>query len=275
MNDIDFSVTALNHVIRRKPDCGWHKDRLFYQNEFDMVIALDGKAEYIIDSERIYIKKNDILIFPPGIIRTGYTNKSDPWEFITINFNLALNKEAADFFNKKYVCFENQGMPFRSKFLDIAYLWSEKKALYALKCKSIIFDILYELIRAFLSHKQTVHAERLEAARTYVQANFRNKISIDKLARDVGFSPSYFRKIFTEAYGRSPQKYVTALRIDTAYDLLRSGDVNVSEAAFLSGFDDIYYFSATFKKYKGISPSGVLQMKGNDNSIHRQARTYG
>lgn len=261
MNDIDFSVVTLNHVIKRKTNYQWHIDRLLYKKEFNMVIALEGKAKYIIDSQEIYVKKNDILIFPPGIMRAGYTDKSDPWEFITITFNLELNSEAADFFNKRYVIFENQGAPFRSKFLDIAYLWEGKSSLYAIKCKSLILDILYELIGNSLPHKRVAHAEKLEASRTYIQANYRNKISIDSLAQRIGLSVSYFRKIFTEAYGQSPQKYIISLRINTAYDLLKSGEVNVSEAASLSGFDDIYYFSTLFKKHIGISPSGILRME--------------
>ena len=40
-----------------------------------------------------------------------------------------------------------------------------------------------------------------------------------------------------------------------AKDLLTSGSANVSEAAFASGFNDIYYFSAMFKKVTGENPS--------------------
>lgn len=260
MNDIDFSVTTLNHVIKRKTNYQWRIDKLLYQNEFNMVIALEGKSKYIIDSQEIYVKKNDILIFPPGIMRSGYTDKLDPWEFITITFNLELNDEAAEFFNKRYIFFENQGALFRSKFFDIAYLWEGKSSLHALKCKAHIFDILYELIGNSLPHKCVPHAEKIEAARAYIQANFRNKISIDALAQRMELSVSYFRKIFTEAYGQSPQKYIITLRINTAYDLLKSGEVNVSEAASLSGFDDIYYFSTLFKKHTGFSPSSIIRM---------------
>ena len=258
MNNIDISVTKLNSVIKRKANSAWHNENLFYKNDYIMVIALDGKAKYMIKSEEIHIKKNDVLIFPPGIPRAGYTDKKDPWEFITINFNLDLNPDAAAFFKKDYVLFENQGASVRSKFFDIAYLWEGKSSLYIIKCKSLIFDILYELIGSFFALTNVAHTEKLEAARTYIQANFRNKISIDNLAHRIGLSVSYFRKLFTSAYGQSPQHYIITLRINTAYDLLKSGEVNVSEAALLSGFDDIYYFSTHFKKHTGLSPSQVI-----------------
>lgn len=257
MNDMDFSVTKINNVIKRKTNPAWHNDRLFNKNDFIMVIALEGKARYVIDSDEIHIKKNDVLIFPPATPRAGYTDKKDPWEFITINFNLDLNSDSIAFFNRPYVLFENCGASTRSKFYDVAYLWEGKSSLFAIKCKALILDIFYELIGSSLPHTNSAYAEKLEAARTFIQANFRNKISIDGLASRIGLSVSYFRKLFTSAYGQSPQQYIITLRINTAYDLLKSGEVNVSEAASLSGFEDIYYFSTLFKRHTGISPSHI------------------
>ena len=259
MYDIDFIITRLNRVIRRKPNLHWHNSRLYYESEYNMVIVLGGKAKYIINSEEIYLKKNDVIIFPPGIVRAGYTDKSDPWEFITINFNLELNEDGKEFFDKKYLLFNNIGTNIHDKFLSIAYLWEGKNPLFAVKCKALIFDILYELIRSFLPHSKMPHSEELEAVRTYIQANFREKLSIEALAERMELSVSYFRKLFTRAYGQSPQQYIISLRINTAYDLLESGEANVSEAAILSGFEDIYYFSTLFKKQTGLSPSQVTR----------------
>lgn len=264
MNDIDFIITRLNRVIRRKPNLHWHNNRLFYESEYNMVIVLGGKSRYIINSEEILLKKNDVIIFPPGIVRAGYADKIDPWEFITINFNLELNENGKEFFDKEYLLFSNTGTSILGKFLDIAYLWEGKNPLFAVKCKALISDILYELIRNSLPHSKILHSEKLEAARTYIQANFREKLSIEALAERMELSVSYFRKLFTRAYGQSPQQYIMSLRINTAYDLLESGEVNVSEAAILSGFDDIYYFSTLFKKQTGLSPSHVLHKNNND-----------
>ncbi len=258
MNNIDFLITKINRVIHRKPNPNWSDDRLFYESEYNIVIVLDGKAKYIINSEEINVKKNDIVIFPPGIVRAGCSDKISPWEFITINFDLDLNCDEKGFFDKGYLLFESAGTSTRSRFLDIAYLWEGKSPLYAVKCRNLISDILYELIRKSLPYNKTPHADKLEAARTYIQANFREKISIEDLAERMGLSQSYFRKLFTKAYNQSPQQYIINLRINTAYDLLMSGEVNVSEAASLSGFDDIYYFSTLFKKQRGFSPSKVI-----------------
>ena len=259
MKDMDFQIENINRVIRRKPNPDWYMDKILYTKEYNAVIVLDGRADYVIGNKRISVSKNDIIIFPPGIVRSGYADKITPWEFITINFNMEFNDEGIEFFSKNYLLFKNTGVGYRSKFLDIAYIWEGKNPLYLVKCRCLMYEILYDLIRSTLPQNQLPHADILEATRTYIQANFRNKINIEDLADRMGLSVSYFRKLFTKAYGQSPQQYIITLRINTAYDLLESGEVNVTEAAELSGFEDIYYFSALFKKQTGVSPSKVLQ----------------
>ena len=170
---------------------------------------------------------------------------------------MKLNKAGESYFDRNYILYKNAGLSIRSKFLDTAYVWEGKEPLYSVKCRFLLYEIIYELIRTSLPQNTEAHAEKLEAARTYIQANFREKINVEQLAEKMGLSVSYFRKLFTKVYGQSPQQYLISLRINTAYDLLASGEVNVSEAASLSGFDDIYYFSTLFKKQKGVSPSKV------------------
>ncbi len=51
--------------------------------------------------------------------------------------------------------------------------------------------------------------------------------------------------------------YLTKTRIDAAMALLQTGRVKVYEAAAAVGYKDVTYFSATFKKLTGLSPSEV------------------
>ena len=55
----------------------------------------------------------------------------------------------------------------------------------------------------------------------------------------------------------SPVKYVTALRLDHAKELLITGQYSVGEVAELCGFENVYYFSAVFKKTPGNTTKEV------------------
>ena len=110
-----------------------------------------------------------------------------------------------------------------------------------------------------MSCQKVPHIKRLEKARNTIQENFRQDLSVEKLAESIGMSVSYFRRLFHEAYGCAPMQYIINLRIENARDLLLSGEVNVTEAARLSGFEDIYYFSTLFKRKTGSTPMELLR----------------
>ena len=80
-------------------------------------------------------------------------------------------------------------------------------------------------------------------------------LSVSSLASNAGVSEAYFRREFKACFGASPIEYIRTIRTEHAKMLLRSGLYSVSETALESGFDSISYFSSTFKKLCGITPT--------------------
>ena len=80
-------------------------------------------------------------------------------------------------------------------------------------------------------------------------------LSIKEIADKSFMSEVYFRKLFKEEYGISPQKYIIDLRIQNAIGLISAGYYSLKEVAYMSGYHDYKYFSVEFKKAMGVSPS--------------------
>lgn len=81
-------------------------------------------------------------------------------------------------------------------------------------------------------------------------------ISVFEIASKLGFSRStLYRKVKTLT-GMSINAYVRTIKIERSAELLREGK-NVSEAAYLTGFNDIKYFRESFKKIMGKNPSDL------------------
>ena len=81
-------------------------------------------------------------------------------------------------------------------------------------------------------------------------------------------SEVYFRKLFKEEYGVSPQKYIIDLRIQNAVGLISTGYYSLKEVAYMSGYSDYKYFSVEFKKKMGISPSEyIYDYKRDDAAV--------
>lgn len=89
----------------------------------------------------------------------------------------------------------------------------------------------------------------------YISKNYTTEnISVKKLAQIGNVSEVYLRRVFNSVYGTSPLNYINSLRLDYAQSLLKSGEYSVTEVCYMSGFNDISYFSRYYKKYFGISP---------------------
>lgn len=259
MKNIDFKITEISRIIERSATIGWHIENLFYEEYYAVVYVLDGETEYLVDNHKYIVKKDDIVVFPPKAMRSGKTNPENPWSFITILFRMETNEAAANYFNKSIMIIKNKNDSIRKKFLDGSGAWIGKNPLYQIKCNYLTTEILYQMILSEMPYHKVPHIKKLEKARKMIQDNFRNDISVEELAASIGLSTSYFRRLFHEAYGTAPMQYIMDLRIENARDLLLSGEVNVTEAANLSGFDDIYYFSALFKRKTGSTPSQILR----------------
>lgn len=259
MEDFDFRITSIRRIIKRTAAEGWCVENLSYNHDFVLVIALNGKAEYTMNGEKFIVKKNDLLLFPPKFVRSGKACPGSSWGFISIIFRMDMSDAAHDYFCKSILVFSDISNSFVKRFLDASKAWIGKNPLYNIKCSILTTEILYELVLSQMPYHKVLHINKLEETRVFIQEHFRNDISVDELAASVNMSVSYFRRLFHEAYGYSPMQYIMNLRIENARDLLLSGEVNVTEAAQLSGFDDIYYFSTAFKRKTGFAPTKLLR----------------
>lgn len=266
MENISYRITDVTRIIERQTATGWKVENLCYEKEYALVIVLDGETEYRINEQTYLAQKNDLLLFSPKIMRSGKTSPNNPWSFITVLFCMELNEHAQQFFNKSIHIWKKTNDSFRKLFTEVRRSWISKDPLFEVKCNMLVTEILYKLVSSDLPYKNTPHIKKLERARMVIQENFRNDLSVEELARSVGMSNSYFRRLFLEVYGYSPMQYIVNLRIENAQDLLLSQEVNVTEAAQLSGFNDIYYFSRLFKKKTGITPSALIK-SASDQSV--------
>lgn len=89
----------------------------------------------------------------------------------------------------------------------------------------------------------------------YVQQNFRFRVKNETVSELCGMSPFRFSRSFHETYGITFQDYVVRYRILESCRLLKNPSTNVTDVAYAVGFNDASYFSRTFRRYVGMTPS--------------------
>ena len=95
----------------------------------------------------------------------------------------------------------------------------------------------------------------MEALR-YIAGHYNDPdISVSSVARDLGISEGHLSHVFKKETSRTLGSYLTDYRIHMAMELLRDCRNKVYEVAEAVGYRDITYFSSTFKRVVGLSPS--------------------
>ena len=95
----------------------------------------------------------------------------------------------------------------------------------------------------------------VEASKKYIEANYTKNITLDDLSMAVNISSYYLSRIFKENTGENFIDYLTGLRIERAKELLATTQYSMKEIGVMSGYPDSNYFSKTFKKNVGVTPT--------------------
>lgn len=95
---------------------------------------------------------------------------------------------------------------------------------------------------------------RLQRVLSYVEEKLGENISLDDLASEACLSPFHFARLFQQATGRPPHRYVVERRVAAAQEQLRRGRSSMAELALDTGFGTQANFSRVFRKLTGLTP---------------------
>jgi AraC-like DNA-binding protein len=96
---------------------------------------------------------------------------------------------------------------------------------------------------------------QIDRAVQYIRENFREQISISKLASMVDLSTRQLNRRFQDTFRVSPQAFIMKLRLQAACEELRQSNSPIAEIAIDLGFHDQSSFTLQFRKQLGITPS--------------------
>lgn len=117
-----------------------------------------------------------------------------------------------------------------------------------------IFEKIYD--NSLLNH----HYKEIQKVVEYIKVHYPEKISLEEMAKRTHLSTKYFCKLFKIVTGDTFIKRLTSIRICAAYELLKTTDLKTYEVAERTGFGNYQYFSKTFKKLTGKSPSEIRKL---------------
>jgi AraC family transcriptional regulator len=114
-----------------------------------------------------------------------------------------------------------------------------------------------DLIAHVVPFPRTVPRDRpsLVRARDYLQASFRERVTMEDVSRAAGIHPVYLGQAFHYEFGETIADHVSRLRVRAAAAQLSGTDMPIAAIAFDHGFCDQSHFQRVFKKLSGLTPA--------------------
>lgn len=102
---------------------------------------------------------------------------------------------------------------------------------------------------------RALDAHRLKRVTDYIEANLFESLALDQLAAQACLSSFHFLRLFKEATGSTPQRYVTDRRVHAAKVALASEHSSLIDIALEHGFGSLDNFIRVFRKSTGETPA--------------------
>ncbi len=143
-----------------------------------------------------------------------------------------------------------------------------------IKIYSILLNCLFEIGRNIpeYSDSRTITADSssllrnprvMQSACNYIDTHFRENITLESVAQQIGFSKFYFERLFKQFTNMTFYQYVLKVRLSYAQQLLADRSLSINEVALRSGFSSGSALTRSFRQATGLPPSAFRQIKEN------------
>ena len=96
--------------------------------------------------------------------------------------------------------------------------------------------------------------EYIEKIKNYIENNYFNDITLDKVADEMYMNPAAFSRFFKNNMGEKFIDYLNRIRIEKAKRMIIMSEDNINELYEKCGYPSKAHFFKNFKYYTGMTP---------------------
>ena len=233
----------------------WHDNvELFWCTEGEGFIHCNAD-KVPIDPQTVVVVNSNVLHFPDTEDRMAYRSVVIDKSFFQINsvpvetlyFRPSIqDTRLRDFLEQIADHYTNLNW---DSFQDILTMRTLFQQLIELLCRK------YHMPKPIDSHGGYVRS-----ALEYLSRNKAKRITLDDVADAIGISKYHLAHQFKLYTRKTIMEVLMQMRLEEAWRMLRKG-ASISETAAACGFESLPYFSTSFKKRYGITPTQCIENK--------------
>lgn len=254
LSKYDFSLTIIN-VLKQNWQDNWFYSCIGNQKRTNLFLYFCNLgAEYETKSGRkISVSNKDIVYNPIGSeYKVTFQNPNNLGYALAVKFLLHDKNGNAIILNDEMSAFTSLGSGFEFLFSEMIEIGMQIQP-DIIRMKAIFHNILADLIK-HIQDDSFGKYDIISNGITYLQTCCSEHMSMSEIAEMCNVSESYFRKLFKEYSGMTPNKYLLKHKIKKAKSYLAYDNMSISSIADLLGFSDSAYFIKRFREETGMTP---------------------
>lgn len=242
-----------------------HESTRHVHDAFEIYYMKEGTCTYYIEDHSYKVLPGDVILIPGNTShRTTYGGVAHTrllvncsYEYIPASVLERIGAIGHLYRNHKVIS------QLEEMFAKIEHEYSHADVLSQDVLKCFTAELLFVILRHKNEHEnKTGGNDFVTTVQEYIQNNYMNEVKLAAIAEMLSVSQEHLSRVFKQETGIGFKDYLVRFRLQKAEDMLKHEPGRaVSEVAYACGFNDGNYFSYTFKKVYGISPTEVRRKK--------------
>jgi AraC-like DNA-binding protein len=142
---------------------------------------------------------------------------------------------------------------------DVSHIGVEETLYMLLEklIKNFTFGNYNEDLNSLRNNVKKEIYRQLNKAKSFIDSNFTYHVNLNLIAGEAILSKYHFLRLFKQVFGVTPGQYLIEKRLNYAKYLIIRTKKPITDICYISGFENLSYFSRCFRKRFGISPSDL------------------
>ena len=220
-----------------------------------LYFVVSGEAELILGENKLKLTKNNVYFLPGNILSMNSCNDCIKlfWiHFAPISLSLecllANHKEACNWSLESLKSWDDI-------YIQLKQFPFDENSPENYKLHSLLLYLTADLFSGITQTISNAAYAKLKKAINFMDNEYINNPSLEEIAKKAHMAPNYFHRKFKESFPDfTPHSYMETRRMCDAKALLAT-ELSLEEVAEATGYSNVFYFSRSFKKVFGKSPS--------------------
>ena len=225
-----------------------------------LIYCTKGEGIVLLAGEQVPVSGDQFFIVPQGEMFKYYSVLNSKSRFLIARFNGKIGQQMSHEFSvvRNLVPSVNNMVANREMLFDEIFN-NLSKGFHNQNIEYVNFCFGH-LLATFIYANRTsddLADESSPAVRRaihFLEKNLHKKLSLHQIAREAGYSSTYFTTLFRKETNYAPLSYFSHLKVLKACEFLDYTRMKVKQISFQLGYSDPYYFTRDFKKKMGMSP---------------------